>query len=193
MKSMKSVVVIQVCLSLALGLVSCVDRKAKRDIDKFLAKEIVVPAGMRQMVKGRDSVVIDHTAADARLIVWIDSLVCSSCRLDRMFEYDYMIDYRDETGDGFTPVFIFSPSAGMLGDVMQTVKYSQHDYPVFIDENGAFPAANPHIPADNRLHTFLLDRNGKVVLVGTPANNPQLWELYKTTIKELIKKGGTMS
>jgi hypothetical protein len=54
----------------------------------------------------------------------------------------------------------------------------------------AFPRANPHIPTDERLHTFLLDRDGKVVLVGDPANNSELWELYKKTITELVENNG---
>jgi hypothetical protein len=36
-----------------------------------------------------------------------------------------------------------------------------------------------------------LDKNGKVAVVGDPLNNPGLWELYKTTITELVKNGGT--
>lgn len=65
-------------------------------------------------------------------------------------------------------------------------------YPALIDENGLFPAANPHIPADSRFHTFLLDKNGKVILIGDPVNNPPLWELYKSTITTLIENDGVM-
>jgi hypothetical protein len=53
-----------------------------------------------------------------------------------------------------------------------------------------FVKFNPYIPTDPRLHTFLLDRDGKVVLVGDPANNHELWELYKTTITELVENNG---
>jgi hypothetical protein len=38
----------------------------------------------------------------------------------------------------------------------------------------------------------LLDKNGKVVLVGDPVNNPALWEFCKTTITTLIENDGTM-
>jgi hypothetical protein len=79
-----------------------------------------------------------------------------------------------------------------LEEVIKTLRIAQFDYPLFLDERQAFPAANPHIPADNRFHTFLLDKNGKVVLVGDPVNNPPLWEFYKTTITTLIDNGGTM-
>jgi hypothetical protein len=89
-------------------------------------------------------------------------------------------------------MFIFSPPMAKIDEVFQALRHSVLDFPVFIDEKQAFLKANPHIPADNRFHTFLIDKNGKVVLVGDPVNNPQLWELYKTTITTLIANGGVM-
>jgi hypothetical protein len=165
---------------------------------------------MRQMVGWRDSVVLDPTAGAARLVVWTDSVACSSCRLGNMFQYDEIIGYRGgtETGagnanetsgddvetrteEGFEPIFIFSPPRVKIDEVLLTLERTRFDYPVFIDEKGLFPATNPHIPSDSRFHTFLLDRGGKVVLVGDPVNNPRLWDLYKTTIAELVEHSGT--
>jgi len=51
--------------------------------------------------------------------------------------------------------------------------------------DGSFERLNPHLPKDERFHTFLLDENNKVILVGYPVNNPKLKELY---LKELNKK-----
>lgn len=36
-------------------------------------------------------------------------------------------------------------------------------------------------------HTFLLDRQNRVVLVGNPIGNERLWELYKKEIREQAK------
>ncbi len=179
-------------LCLVFGIVSCNNNKLRRDLELFAAQEIVLTPSMRQMIEGRDSVLFIPTAKAVRLIVWIDSIACSTCRLDRMYEYDEIINYRKDTNDGFEYIILFSPTYESLDEVMSLLDRNRLKYPVFIDEHQAFPAANPHIPADSRLHTFLLDKNGKVVLVGDPVNNPQLWELYKTTITELIANGGVM-
>jgi len=109
-----------------------------------------------------------------------------------MFQYMEVIDYRKEVGEAFTPVFVFSPPRAKVDEVLRTIEATQFDYPAFIDEKQAFATDNPHIPDDRRFHTFLLDKNGKVVLVGDPVNNPGLWELYKTTITLLIENGGTL-
>ncbi len=144
------------------------------------------------MVGGQDSIVLNPASGLAKFVVYINSDVCSSCHLKQMIEYAEVIDFCKEMGESYLPIFIFSPSQVKMGEVIQTLKSTRFDYPILLDEKGLFPAANPHIPADKRFHTFLLDRNGKVVLVGDPLHNPQLWELYKTTITRLIENGGTL-
>ena len=41
---------------------------------------------------------------------------------------------------------------------------------------------------DTRLHSFLLDKDNRVVLTGNPIGNEPLWELYKEQIRELINR-----
>jgi hypothetical protein len=181
------------CLCLAVVFVSCGGgRGFQRQLEEFAREAIAVPGGMRQMVEGRDSLVLDPGAGLARLVVWVDSVTCSSCKMNRMFEYEDIIKLRDEVGEGFVPVFVFSPPRARMDEVLWSLELSQFGYPVFLDEEGAFFAANGHIPSDSRFHTFLLDRDGRVVLVGDPLNNPGLWKLYKTTITQLIENGGTL-
>ncbi|MDR1699909.1 MAG: hypothetical protein LBR68_01820 [Lachnoclostridium sp.] len=163
----------------------------QRELEHFAGKKVVV-SGMRQMFDGQDSVVLNPAVEITQFVVWVDSVACASCRINQMFEYDEIIDFSKKVREGFLPIFIFSPPHTKLNEAIQSLQVSMFDYPVFIDENQAFPAANPHIPADNRFHTFLIDKNGKVVLVGDPVNNPALWELYKTTITTLIENGGVM-
>jgi hypothetical protein len=39
-------------------------------------------------------------------------------------------------------------------------------------------------PKDSRYQTFLLDKYNKVVCIGNPTENPQIWSLYKQIINE---------
>ncbi|CDN33063.1 hypothetical protein BN938_3001 [Mucinivorans hirudinis] len=41
------------------------------------------------------------------------------------------------------------------------------------------------MPDKEQFHYFLLDSNYRVRLVGSPVNNPRMWQLYKTRIAEL--------
>jgi hypothetical protein len=183
-----------VCVLLAVALFgSCQERKTKQDVEKLLSGAIEVPAEIRQVLFGRDTLAMDVDGSLARLVIYTDSLSCSSCRLKYMFEYNDILGLHEEVGNDFMPMFVFSPPNGMSAEICNTLLLYRFDYPILLDDGGLFPAANPHIPADKMFHTFLIDKNGKVVLVGDPVNNPALWELYKTTITTLIENGGTMS
>jgi hypothetical protein len=182
-------------LCCVLWLFSCYEKNnLKKQIEQFIANEIVVPQGIRQIIAGRDSVVINPASnIEARLIVWVDSIDCSSCRVSKLSEYAEVIDFIVEVERKFIPVFLFSPSRSNMKEVHRAINTMRFDnYPIFIDEDYMFSAMNPHVPADKRFHTFLIDKNGKVVLVGNPVNNPALWELYKTTITTLIENNGVM-
>jgi len=63
---------------------------------------------------------------------------------------------------------------------------------MYIDDRHLFPAANPGIPTDIRFHVFLLDKNNRVTLIGSPLHNESLWNLYKQTIDTLLANGGVM-
>ena len=57
------------------------------------------------------------------------------------------------------------------------VRKDDFQYPVFIDEKGAFDALN-HFPNEMMFQTFLLDKENKVVALGNPVLNPKVKELY---------------
>ena len=59
-------------------------------------------------------------------------------------------------------------------------------YSVFYDLDGSFERLNPHLPKNERFHTFLLGENDKVLLVGNPAKaKAQLGWVPGTTLEQL--------
>ena len=55
------------------------------------------------------------------------------------------------------------------------------DYPVFMDTNGAINQLN-RFPKQMEYQCFLLDKDNKVVMVGNPVLNMNIWELYKSQV-----------
>lgn len=180
-------------LLMAFLSVSCKNYKLEKKLKKFIQHEIVVPNNLRQIAgEGDEPEIIDTESVSARLIVYVDSLECSSCKVGHMYEYNEITDYRNVAGEQYLPMFIFSPPGRAVKELLYRIRSSHFEYPVFLDESGAFPKANPHVLADSRFHTFLLDKNGRIILVGDPVRNQPLWELYKTTIKQLIDNEGVL-
>jgi hypothetical protein len=165
---------------LVVGLTACHDRQLERQYEAFLGSEVVVP----------DEVTGD---ADARFVVYVDSLECSSCKIGNMYVYGDAVDFCSQTDNCCRPVFVFAPRRADISTVRFKLRHLANEFPILLDSVGVFPRANPHIPTDEQLHTFLLDRDGKVVLVGDPSRNPKLWKLYKSTITELIENEGILT
>jgi hypothetical protein len=54
-------------------------------------------------------------------------------------------------------------------------------HPVFLDRENRLERLN-HFPSRMEYQCFLLNRDNRVVLVGNPALNPKVWELFKRQI-----------
>lgn len=58
--------------------------------------------------------------------------------------------------------------------------------PFIIDINNEFEQLNPHLPKNKAMHTFLLDENNNVVLVGNPLHNPKIEKMFKEIVEEKL-------
>ena len=69
-----------------------------------------------------------------------------------------------------------------------TMKQFAPSVPVYVDTLGVFEDANPQIPSGGELHTFLLDRDDNVLLVGNPIWNEKIEEMFWQIVEERLGK-----
>ena len=60
------------------------------------------------------------------------------------------------------------------------------DSHVYIDTTNVFLAKNSNISKSSWLHTFLLDEQNNVILVGNPTNNSRIRKLFWRIVKEKL-------
>ncbi|MCL1974074.1 MAG: hypothetical protein FWG54_04565 [Bacteroidetes bacterium] len=164
----------------------------KKNIQQFIGQEIILSSDWKAMYKGRDTVLTDFREIDVKMVIFNDSLLCGSCQAGRMFEWNDIVAYADSSSQKFFIIYLFSPRKEDINRLNISLKANKFNYPIFIDINSSFIKQNPHLPKNQQLHTFLLDKNNKVVLVGSPLFNPALWELYKSTIQKMIDNDGVL-
>ena len=150
---------ILVILLSCFAVVSCKTARIKKELKEFTGQQIVLPDSLRSTVNGRDTTLTGFM-----------EVIATSIGLKHKFN----------------AIFIFSPKRGTEFQLITSLKAAQLDYPVFLDSGGLFLKRNPRIPSGEMYHTFLLDRQNRVVLVGNPIGNERLWELYKKEIKNII-------
>ncbi len=59
---------------------------------------------------------------------------------------------------------------------------------IYIDTCNAFLDANPQIPDNEMFHTFVINKDGKVLMVGNPFANEKMEALFKKVIAKERKK-----
>lgn len=120
------------------------------------------------------------------MVIWYDSIGCSSCQVKQIHEWENVITYADSLKNIVDVVFIFSLRIKDINSVCVALHTSDFRFPVYIDYTNSFQEKNPGIPSDERMHAFLVDEKNKVILAGNPVYNEKLWELYKENILSLV-------
>ena len=123
-----------------------------------------------------------------KLVVYSDSTVCSSCKLKNMHLWDDFLEKLVHYSDRVQCYFIFAPSNKKMYDAKLTLRTYSPNYPVFIDTLRIFEKENPHLSKNPRLHTFLLDENNNVLLVGNPLENKKIEEMFWKIVEERFGK-----
>lgn len=113
---------------------------------------------------------------------YVDSSQCSPCALDRMYHWNKLIDDYSKKGVNF--VFIIEPKKEQIEDVHFAIEFSGLRNPVYVDSLYAFRRQNSFLPEEQMYHSFLLDRFGKVAIVGNLLQN----ENIKFLLDKLLKK-----
>ena len=135
---------------------------------------------MLYTVQGRDTVDFRWQSAPYRIVTYVDSIGCTSCKL-QLPKWKQLIAETDSLfgKDKLSYVFFFHPK-----DARELTYLTRRDgftYPVCFDREDAFNRVN-RFPSEMALQTFLLDKDNRVVAIGNPVHNPQVKELYLNII-----------
>jgi hypothetical protein len=110
-----------------------------------------------------------------KILLYTDSTGCTRCK-SRMYIWQ---NYIEELGNQVNFLFYFYPKNEE--SLLSMLKLEIFNYPVFIDNNDKLNKLNK-FSNNSMFQCFLLDKNNKILAMGNPVNNPQIWKLYKQII-----------
>ncbi|MDR2916483.1 MAG: hypothetical protein LBV74_16925 [Tannerella sp.] len=170
-----------------IGLSSCKKNNQKDDaikiVTEWTGKEIQFPQGIVCTSMGRDTSCIDLHNDNYKIMLYVDSLGCTSCRL-KLAEWKKIIDDSDSVFNQKPEfVFFFQPKKKDEKELQFIFKQNGFRHPVFIDKENKIDKLNS-FPSKTEYQCFLLDKDNKVLIVGNPSYNPGIWTLYKKVITE---------
>lgn len=116
------------------------------------------------------------------IVTYLDSTMCASCAINHLNDLNYLFDGVGPENRPYNLLFIVTPSTGYESEVLLATRTYQGDESFFMDKDHVFLKNNPFIPSDRRFHSFLIDRYGKVKIVGDPRCGEKLRSLYYSEI-----------
>ena len=161
-----------------------------RLVNEWNGKEIKFPSHSTFTVLGKDTVDFSFADTDYKVLTYIDSMGCASCKL-QLPRWKEWVHEVDSLTDGQVP-FLFYLHPKDMKELRYLTRRDGFSYPVCYDEKDELNRLN-RFPSDMTFQTFLIDRNNRVVAMGNPIHNPKVKELYLDLItgKESTKETST--
>jgi hypothetical protein len=153
--------------------------RVKKIVQEWQGKEILIPDDVMFKFFGRDTTCSYLWDKPYKIFTYVDSIGCLSCQL-HLFDWKELIDLcRQQQID---VGFIFIVHSSDFNQFNKEVRSEIFNYPIIYDYNNKFEKLNHFSQRPYR--TFLLDKDNKVQLIGSPINNHTMWELYKKVMTQ---------
>ena len=125
---------------------------------------------------------VDTALYRYRILNYVDSVGCLSCNL-KLQEWNMLSKEFQDKNCQVTPLFVFYPgNVAKIREIRTLAKNNKTDFPIIIDTLNVINRLNK-FPEDTRFHTYLLDKDNKVLAIGNPVLNPAVKELYLKIIQ----------
>jgi hypothetical protein len=144
-------------------------------VTEWQGKEIVFPENIVFIRYLTDTTNYRIPDSDYKILVYVDSVGCTSCKL-QLAKWKELIAYTDSITGSNVP-FLFFFHAKDYREVRYLLKSESFDLPVCIDTEDGLNRLN-RFPSDMIFQTFLLDKDNKVAVIGNPIHNIAVKELY---------------
>lgn len=149
-----------------------------RLVKEWRGKEIVLPDSSVFTIQGKDTIDFNMDSM-YKILVYVDSAGCTSCRLQLHKWKEFITEVDSITHHSVKFLFYLTPKN--VKEARYITRRDDFTYPMCIDPENKINARN-HFPIKDMFHTFLLDADNRVQVIGNPIHNSAVRELYLKTI-----------
>ena len=173
-------VVVCVLLLIFLFVCSCSKRKEIVTIlNEWQGREVVFPLDVYSYV-GTNDTVLFPLQSNFRIVTYVDSSGCTNCKL-HLEGWKKFIPQLESLCFDDVDILFFIHSKDPRNDKFLFKRFN-FNYPICLDTNDVFNQLNK-FPKSDAFHTFLLDKDNKVLAIGNPVLNPKVKDLYLKIIQ----------
>ena len=184
-------------LRLVLGLCVCLlvssceeseKERLSRLVIEWEGKKILFPTHSTFTIQGKDTVDFQFQDAEYKVVTYVDSIGCTSCKLQLHRWKEFLSEVDSLTNGNVSFLFYFHPKD--MKELRYLTRRDAFTHPVCFDEKDEFNQLN-HFPSEMMFQTFLLDERNRVVALGNPVLNPNVKELYLNLIRGSVQTSST--
>lgn len=147
-------------------------------VSSWSNKKIYIPEDVTCIVKG-DTIEYKPFQKEFTVLRYIDSTGCTPCKL-YLAEYESCVKrLSQESGKGVDFLCVVQPKE--VGKLIRTLKSHDIRVPVILDDKNLISSCNK-FERDDFYRTMLLDKDGRVLVIGNLMFNRRVRELYKQVI-----------
>lgn len=172
---------------LLLFIYSCQNGGSNVDHQKIITewtgRTVIYPLDVECYSPISDTECSDVNTTPFTVLVFTDSIGCASCDL-QLYKWSRLIDEVDSImPQKMSFKFYFHPKD--VKELKFLMKRENFKHPVYFDIENKIGKLN-RFSSERNFHSFLLDKDNQVVLIGNPIVNIQLWDLFKKKAAENI-------
>jgi hypothetical protein len=182
----RTVTIIFLCI-LAVSVTGCRKARVRSQLKGMMESTVVLPEKVSCVFGGEVFPMPDSLRNKAKLIIYIDTTECTTCRITHLGRYDGVYEMSREKGS-FEVLFLLANTDLYGVPVTRYLADSPIRYPVYVDDDNRFPGLNPAIPKDPRFHIFLVDGAGTPVCAGDPSATESMFQVFLGAVDKLPPK-----
>lgn len=192
----KNRITVYILLSAICSLICACNSQKKElqeKIEKLQSAAIEIPYD-RMSCWTSDSImnISPWKKAKLKYVHYVDSASCSTCYLNKIVNEEQLFRLEKLSNNEFYNIFIVTPDSRAKKILVEDFRHKSIPQTIFVDSANIFTEVNPNIPSESMCHTFLLDEDNNVILVGTPLGNEKIGDMLQDVVeKKLGKKFNT--
>lgn len=168
---------------LSMSFIGCTSKNNVAYIIKQMqSAPVVFPENVLTMYNGRDTNMMDYINSKLKLVLYIDSTSCNTCFVDKLYLWKDLFDFRNQFDEDLCLYFLLESSGSALAQITYSLRNQELNCPIRVDTLFQFSKLNSHIPPSPKYHTFLLDKDNNILMVGNPMNNKKMEKLFMDVV-----------
>jgi len=179
---------ILVFIIVALTTICCQNHSENDEVNFIKKLKVSIPHS--KLYKVKCSQYEFDNNSDASIVHIIDEYGCTGCKISELARVEKTQEMLFESKIIRSVYIVSAPTEDFDAARALLKKYRLRSL-TYIDTCNAFLSANPHIPDNEMFHTFVINNEGKVLMVGNPFANEKMETLFKKVIANERKKHKT--